>query len=341
MKHRSSQGHIITVSHVFDLKRNGMPKVKNNNGEAIRIKDKGLLMASTGWPILWALSITAYLYYMRPLTVFCITLFLFYLDTNAQPYVDPLNIRYLHAFKGKQGNATPFNHLYIGSDVPIKFKSGTILLISPFFENWNIDSADNKNFLPSVSSIALPMGIFFPLSNKWSMNITAIARINGENIDINNSFQIGGLAFASYKRKEEQKLRLGVYVNNDFFGVFVIPLVGVDWRIDKDNYLFGLLPGRLTFEHKLSTNLYTGATFRAITNSYRLSNENYLRIDDNQLSAYLDFYPAKHFVVTLEPGYGIFRKLRSGNGHNKNYITDYNWDDGLFIKLSASYRIRL
>jgi hypothetical protein len=50
---------------------------------------------------------------------------------------------------------------------------------------------------------------------------------------------------------------------------------------------------------------------------------------------------AKRVVVTLEPGYGIFRKLRSGYGRNKNYITDYNWDDGLFIKLSASYRIRL
>ncbi|HEX5152159.1 MAG TPA: DUF6268 family outer membrane beta-barrel protein [Parafilimonas sp.] len=278
---------------------------------------------------------------MRFLTASCISIILFCLHTKAQPYVDPLSIRYTHAFKGKQANATPFNHFYIGSDLPVRFKSGAILLISPFFESWNIDSAENKDFLPVVNSIVLPVGIFLPLSNKWSMNITAIARVNGQNIDLDNAFQFGGIAFASYKRKEQQKLRLGVYVNNDFFGVFVVPLIGVDWRIDKNNYLFGLLPGRLTYEHKLSTNLYTGATFRAITNSYRLSNGNYLRIDDNQLSAYLDFYPAKHVVVTLEPGYGIFRKLRSGNGRNKNYITDYNWDDGLFIKLSASYRIRL
>jgi len=278
---------------------------------------------------------------MRLLTALCIPIFLFYMDSNAQPYLDLLNVRYLHAFKGKQANATPFNHLYIGSDIPVRFKSGAIILISPFFENWNIDSAGNKNFLPAVSSIALPVGVFFPLSNKWSMNITAIARINGQDIDINDASQIGGIVFASYQRKAGQKFRLGVYVNNDFFGVFVIPLVGMDWRIDSNNYLFGLLPGRLTFEHKLSGNLYAGATFRAITNSYRLSNGNYLRIDDNQLSAFLDFYPAKRVVVTLEPGYGIFRKLRSGYGRNKNYITDYNWDDGLFIKLSASYRIRL
>ena len=122
---------------------------------------------------------------------------------------------------------------------------------------------------------------------------------------------------------------------------YVIPLAGIDWKINNNNYLFGLLPGRLTFEHRLNNSLYTGATFRAITNSYRLNNGNYLRIDDNQISLYLDYYPAKHVAITLEPGYGIFRKLRSGNGHNKNYISDYNWNDGAFIKLSAAYRIRL
>lgn len=262
-------------------------------------------------------------------------------NATAQPYVDPLNIRYTYAFKNNQPNATPFTHLFVGSDIPVKFKNGTIFFLSPFFENWNIDSANNKDFLPSVKSIVLPVGVIFPLSNKWSFNITAIARVNGEDIQFNNAFQMGGIVFASYKKKEQQKFRFGVYVNNDFFGVFVVPLVGVDWRINESNYMFGLLPGRLTFEHQLNKSLYTGATFRAITNSYRLNNGNYLRIDDNQLSCYLDYYIAKHVAITLEPGYGVVRKLRSGDTRSKNYIIDYNWDEGFFIKLSASYRIRL
>jgi len=96
-----------------------------------------------------------------------------------------------------------------------------------------------------------------------------------------------------------------------------------------------------SYEHKLSDIFYTGATFRAITNPYRFKNRNYLCIDDNQLSLYLDYYPAKNIVSTLEPGYGIVRKLRLGNDHNKNYIKDFDWNDGMFIKVSASYRIRL
>ncbi|HYK45664.1 MAG TPA: hypothetical protein VEV83_10880 [Parafilimonas sp.] len=53
------------------------------------------------------------------------------------------------------------------------------------------------------------------------------------------------------------------------------------------------------------------------------------------------YYVSKHIIFTVEPGYGIFRKLRSGVERNKNYVVDYKWNDRLFIKLNASYRIRL
>jgi len=132
----------------------------------------------------------------------------------------------------------------------------------------------------------------------------------------------------------------GVYMNSEFFGLFVMPLIGADWRIDDRNYIFGLLPGRLSYEHKWNEKLYGGATFRALTNSYLLQNGQYLRIDDNPVSLFMDYYPAKRFCVTLEPGYGIMRKLRTGLD-DKNYISERNWGDGPFIKLSTSYRIRL
>jgi hypothetical protein len=152
--------------------------------------------------------------------------------------------------------------------------------------------------------------------------------------------QFGGAVFGTWARKPQQKFRFGVYLNDEFFGLFVIPLVGADWRIDEKNYLFGLLPGRLTYEHQWTKKLYAGATFRSITNSFRLNNGQYLRLDDNQLSLYLEYYPAKHLCFTVEPGYGLFRKMRTGI-NDKDYLTDRNWGDGPFIKVSASYRIRM
>lgn len=229
-----------------------------------------------------------------------------------QPYVDPFNIRYTNAFENKHRNATPFKHTYIGSDLPLQLKNKGLIVISPFYENWNIDSANNTNYLPAISSIALPISVVIPLGkNNWSLMATAIPRVNSEGLQQQHSFQLGGVLLANFKKKTNLTYKFGLYVNNDFFGVFVMPLAGIDWRINERNNLFGVLPGRLTYEYKLNNHFYTGGTFRAITNSYKLGNGNYLRIDDNQLSAYLDYYPAKHIVFTLEPGYGIMRKLRS------------------------------
>jgi hypothetical protein len=263
--------------------------------------------------------------------------------SSAQPYVDPFNIRYTNAFKGKNQPATPFSHLYIGSDIPVKLKNNGLIIFSPFFDNWNIDSADNKDFLPGVSSIAFPVIVQIPLQNKsLSLTLAGIPKFNSEGLKINgNTFQMGGIATINYKYNETLKYRLGIYVNDDQFGLFIIPLAGIDWKINPRNYLFGLLPGRLTYEHKITDHFYMGANFRALTFSYLLNDGSYLRIDDNQLSAYLDCYATKNIVVSAEAGYGIMRKLRAGNGHNKNYTTDYNWGDGLFVKLCASYRIRL
>lgn len=259
-----------------------------------------------------------------------------------QPFVDPLHVRYTYGVKSNSGNGTPFSHLYIGPDLPLKLKNNGFFVISPFYEKWNIDSSSKKSWLPPVASIGVALSAIIPLDkNHWTLTVSAIPRINGEELASDDNFQLGGVLLATYKKKETLKLKFGVYANREFFGLFVIPLAGIDWRIDERNNLFGVLPGKLSFEHKLGAHFYTGATFRAITNSYRLSNGNYLRIDDNQLSSFIDCYVTKHIVITGEAGYGIMRELKSGNGYNKQYLTQFKWDDGLFIKLSASYRIRL
>lgn len=269
------------------------------------------------------------------------SLVLIYFQLSAQPYVDLFQVRYMNAFKNSKGQATPFTHLWAGTDLPLKIKNNTYILLSPFYELWKFDSAHNDDIVPKVQSLALAAGLMFPLRDtKWSLTILPIFRSNSEQLFKSNSLQFGAVAFTSYARKQQQKFRFGVYINKEFFGLFVVPLVGTDWRIDKRNYLFGLLPGRLTYEHQLNRQFYWGATFRAITNSYRLGNAQFVRLDDNQLSLYLDYYPAKKLCVTIEPGVGLIRKMRKGT-NSKDYTSSINWGDGAFIKLSSSYRIRL
>ena len=121
-----------------------------------------------------------------------------------------------------------------------------------------------------------------PYTN-WSFLLTGIVRLNESSIN---------------KRNENLTWRLGLYVNNDLFGLFVMPLAGIDWKINARNNLFGILPGNLTYEHKINEHFYYGANFRAITNSYAKSN-GYWLIDENQLGLHLDTYLTKNLVLNV------------------------------------------
>ncbi len=274
--------------------------------------------------------------------ILCCWLQLLVITAASQSYVDPLQIRYTHAFRSQnKSSGTPFTHIWVGSDLPVEIKSKTYLLLSPYYENWQIDSASVNNVLPTLQGVVFPVGLLLPLKNpKWMLSLTTIVRSNGEQLFARKTFQFGGAGFLSYEKSPGKKLRFGVYVNSEFFGFFFMPLLGADWQMNKRNYFFGLLPGRFTWEHQFNSHWYGGVTFRAITSSYRLKSGQYIRVDDNQLSVYLDAYPAKHLCITLEPGYGIMRKLRTGTEKRK-YNSKGEWGDGFFIKLSAAYRIRL
>lgn len=273
---------------------------------------------------------------------FLIAAILITVQLKAQPFVDPFQVRYMNAYSTYEGKNRPFEHLWAGSDLPIKLnKNNMYLLLSPYYEIWRIKPEDKEESFPDIQSIAFPVGLIVPISNtKWSFTVMPTVRVNGEKLFADNTFQYGGATLITYTRKPLQSFRLGVYANKEFFGWFIVPLVGVDWRLNEKNYLFGIMPGRLTYEHEWNEILYGGATFRAPTSSFRLTDGQYLRLDDQQLSLYLDYYAAKHICFTLEGGYGIFRKIRTGL-HNRDYLTDLKWGSGPFIKLSGSYRIRL
>jgi hypothetical protein len=274
--------------------------------------------------------------------IFLIAALLLGIQTEAQPFVDPFQVRYMNAYSTYDGQNRPFEHLWAGSDLPIKLnKNNMYLLLSPYYEIWRIKPEDKEETYSDVQSIAFPVGLIVPISKtKWSFTVMPTMRVNGEKPFADNTFQYGGATLITFTRKPLQSFRLGVYTNKEFFGWFIVPLVGVDWRLNEKNYLFGILPGRLTYEHEWNESLYGGATFRAPTSSFRLTDGQYIRLDDQQLSLYLDYYAAKHICFTFEGGYGIFRKIRTGLD-NRDYLTDLKWGNGPFIKLSGSYRIRL
>lgn len=278
---------------------------------------------------------------------FLLTAFLFsFYIVCAQPYVDIINVRYMPSpdnglFRRNQ-TANSYQYFDVDLTLPIQFKkSGTVLVFSPSFENWQATLDDSRTMFPS--GIALPVTLLTPLKNKkFLLNTTAIVKNNGEKFSLPNTFQAGGLFLLNYKVNDKLTVKGGLYYNREAFGNFFMPLGGIDYKPDSTINIWGTLPGSFFIEKRFKKWLYAGVTFKAVTSSYQLFGLHYLHINDNQLSLFTDVYLTKNFVLNAEAGHSILRRLRIGNtGKMKDYSFDAKSNDNYLFRISAAYRIRM
>jgi len=257
---------------------------------------------------------------------------------KAQPYIDLLNCRYT-ASPGflSDSKKNVLDYANITATLPLKFKNSDVLLVSPFFEKW-MAATEPEHPMETYYGLGLPVSYLKNFKgSKTSLIMTAILRMNDQQIDHDGKLQIGGAALLFTKKKETLTWKFGLYVNGDLFGLFVIPLAGIDWKIDEKSNLFGILPANLTYERKLNKSIYYGLNFRTFTNSYA-RDTGYWRVDENQIGAFGDLYLMKNIVLNLEAGSSILRKIRTGVERKAN--DKWNIHDSIYLKISLAYRMR-
>ena len=296
--------------------------------------------AISGFSVLWKGCFSKFL--------FTITLFIIRLHLSAQPYFDVLNIQFINSpdrnLANKTSSPSAIQYLSVQTGLPVKMNQNFIVF-NPFYESYRLKLTGEQNNSLTFYSVGLPVTYLKQWkTEKWKTAFVLIPRINSDFEKISsNNYQYGGAAVAIYEKKENLKYKFGVYYNSEFFGPFIIPLLGIDWNINARTNLFGLLPGNLTLEYKISSTLYGGINFKSITNTYRFTtiNENnyYLKIADNYLKIFLDYYPMKNIAVTVEAGHTAFRKYSTGIGDELTHLKQLK--DGTLLKAGISYRIRL
>lgn len=272
----------------------------------------------------------------------------------SQPYLDIARVNYTYSPKeglNKKTNPLVSNDYDVNLTLPLELKKGgDAILINPFL-NYNQGSIDNHSF--HLISEGAGTGFLKKFKNKeWSLLSVFFLRRNKEvKKRVTKEWQYGGAVVATWKKSTSLELKLGIYYNKEFKNQ-VIPLAGIDWEIDERNNLFGLLPGNLVFEHKVSRRFFYGAAFRALTNAYSMettdpclngdcSGQNYLRISDNQLGLFGDVYITPKIVFTSEIGYTVLRKYRFGfKGSGSHNHTDYK-NDNFYLRASLVYRLHL
>jgi Domain of unknown function (DUF6268) len=265
--------------------------------------------------------------------------------TKAQPYLDLGQVFYSTS---PGGDPKIFNQLRAQVNIPLILKDSSIFLINPVWEERWVKISEQSQ-LVRLRGFITWLTYSRNLSQKWSGMLAFIPRWNGEpDIQFSEGFQAGGAVLMTYKQRPGLQFKFGLYYNREFFGNLFIPLLGLDWTINKKERLFGVLPGYFTYENRISKKISWGGNFRTFTNSYRISNNppsdppaDFIRIDDNQLGAYADLYLMPKLAITAEAGYSLFRKLRSGYGHTtKDEYDVLSKNSAPYIRLTLQYRIR-
>ncbi len=261
----------------------------------------------------------------------------------AQPYIDALNIHYCKSpdigFFQHNKKATDLNYFNASTTLPVLFKNKKdAIIFSPYYEQWETKIKDVTSFRKNHFGIVLPVSFLKSIDSKWSILVTPIIRINDTAFDSKSKSQLGGAVLGSHKSSDGKlTYKFGLYINGDLFGLFVMPLLGIDWEINPKTNLFGVLPGNLMLERRLKRSLYYGMTFRAFTNSYTDLNR-YWRVDENQVGIFVDWYLTKKIVFNIEAGHSVFRKIRTGIKNETG--TDWQANDNMYAKLGLTYRIR-
>jgi len=261
----------------------------------------------------------------------------------AQPFLDVFAL-------SSYASADRFAKQEVSTNLPFSIgKSGDKVLFSPSVERWTASIARNDAFrTDDLLGFALPVAWLHTLApDRWALSLLGVARYMRVEHPDHADAQVGGAVVTNRIMGPAFTWKFGVYANADAFGLFLMPLAGIDWRINAKHNLFGLLPGNFTYEHKPLQWLHWGATFKAITTSFGTRDGDFRRVDENSIGLYVDLYPLKNLVLRLEGGHTGFSQYQGGRldpwypaGSNERYV-DLAIGDGPYVKAMLAFRVRL
>ncbi|MFQ3577224.1 MAG: hypothetical protein SNJ77_12390 [Cytophagales bacterium] len=227
----------------------------------------------------------------------------------SQGFVDIVRLEsYYSPTQTKQGEKV---NLSIGQAqlfLPIVKNEKNTVFFNPRFELVNIQFKDESLQLVQT---AYPLGFKRNVNDRWGYTTIVIPRFNGP---FDNSFQIGVLNTVNINNSGNLNQRFGFYANQEFFGLFLLPLYGIDWKINGSWRAYGLLPVNAAIENRKSEKLAYGISFNAFINSFRSFQTEkypgYFQRNTNELYLYADYYLSAKLVLQGKVGYSVGRAYK-------------------------------
>ncbi len=293
-------------------------------------------------------------------TFLAILLSLFFVEGFSQPFVDVLNTSFQSlntTYKDSSKIKNTSNNYFLNITLPIKLDSQNTVIVRFYGENlYSTAKIDTTIFSFNLTSALLPIGLQHETkSKKWRYLGLVMPKLSGhlrEEKSIQD-FQLGGYGLATYNKSPKLKIKFGLFYNREFFGNFFVPLFGIDWRVSDRFQMYGVLPTSYRLEYALlKKKLYAGLAFKSYTRSYHINLNNgskdsasvYVRNQELQVKAFVDFYIAKRFVLFGEFGRTINYSPKLYWSGTKDLVSGFNLyspiKDNFFFNMGLAYRIR-
>lgn len=148
-----------------------------------------------------------------------------------------------------------------------------------------------------VHGFILRTGLIQKFEEDRSLQILFAPRLMTDFKNVNSDhFQWGGIVVYEKKYRETLRMGFGALYNQEFFGPNLVPLVNLDWKINDQWSLVGLLPIYSKLKYKFNDRLEGGWSHFGLVTSYRLGHPDYEG----------DYIERKSIDETLYARYNLF-----------------------------------
>lgn len=291
--------------------------------------------------------------------IYLIFLFLFQYS-NSQEYLDLFSVNYGESVATAYENSsqtTTITSFDANLTLPIELNKKVALITGADFSSDNLqlfpDSIYNNLYLTR-----LKMGAVIIHSQHWSGTYILLPKLSSDYININrDDFYIGGLVILKYKKKKNLSYRFGIYASNEAFGLFVTPIIGLQYLSPNSRFEMNLfLPNDANLNYKIAEKTKIGFSYFARGQSFNLTTDNtqstYAVNNSLELCSYIQNNSLhKNVFFRLKIGYSnnsfevypIDQKIDFAVagfefGDNRTQLND-KLSGSAFVRIQAIYRI--
>lgn len=203
------------------------------------------------------------------------------------------------------------------------------------------------------------MGFRWQHNEQWSGTYYWLPkRMMQEGAAGNAVWQMGGLALMNYQPAEKNvKYKMGLYYNQELFGPFFVPLLGLYAQNERWEYNL-TLPLAANINYRLNERWRSGFDFFAIVRTFPVSGNNfsnhYLTKATIEPKLFLRYEPVRGILIRLLAGYTVGREYEIFDrgdevawglsafefGDNRT-LQNIPFEDGWIFQLNLRYRFYL